>query len=181
MSGKVVKPTAQEIIVCPACASRESVACAGPAPGFDCVIEARTFTQPDYVILECAQCGLLYRTPTLTPEVLSDYYKRVDYRKWEIPGFFPNERAVHAQLRQLPRGARILDFGCSSGRLLAPLVKDYQCHGYEINMPAATAAAAKGIKMLPSDALERPLETFDAVVTVDVFEHLSAPLELLRK
>lgn len=169
------------ITSCPACGCDTFENTGSVAAGFSVVIDDRTFHQPDYSIRECASCGLLYRDQTLTGSQLDDYYSRVDFQKWEITGHFPTEHAALSILRQLPRGSRILDFGCSSGRLLAPLVVDYDCYGIEINDAAAKIAASKGIKMLPNNGLELEApDTFEAVVMVDVFEHLSAPTELLR-
>ena len=85
-------------------------------------------------------------------------------------------------LRALPKGSEILDFGCSSGRLLAPLCADYHCYGVEVNEAAAAEAAKKGITILANADLENPrLPKFDAIVLVDLFEHMPAPLDLLRR
>jgi SAM-dependent methyltransferase len=166
---------------CPACGSRD-FSQAGSAPGLTCRLGVRDFVQPDYVIKICSACGLVYRNPNLSPEELGVYYSLVDYRKWEVPGFFPTERAAHKRLRQLPCGARLLDFGCSSGRLLAPLAGSYDCCGFEINTEAARIAATKGLNIISPEAFDSGnCEGFDAIVISDVFEHLSAPTELLRK
>lgn len=166
---------------CPACQSRD-YAEAGRAPALICHLGERDFVQPDYVVRECSACGLIYRTPNLSPEELGAYYALVDYRKWEVPGFFPTERAIHQRLRLRPSRARILDFGCSSGRLLAPLVADHDCCGFEINAEAARIAATKGLSMIaPTEFVSGGCGLFDAIVMSDVFEHLSAPVELLCK
>ena len=166
--------------VCPACASHDFTE-AGRAPGLTCRLGERDFVQPDYVVRECSACSLIYRTPNLSPEELAAYYSLVDYRKWEVPGFFPTERAIHQRLRQLSSGARILDFGCSSGRLLFPLVEVHDCCGFEINAEAAATAAGKGVSMISEPAFQSgSCGTFDVIVMSDVFEHLSAPLPLLR-
>jgi cyclopropane fatty-acyl-phospholipid synthase-like methyltransferase len=84
---------------------------------------------------------------------------------------------MYAHLRKLPLGSRRLDFGCSSGRLLAPLVGNYRCRGMEITPDAAAVAPAKGLCILPDHAIDtEPGGSFDAVVMVDMFEHLLAPL-----
>lgn len=163
---------------CPACGEAARVALGGVAPGLTTSVAGRDFHQPAYQVQECAQCGLLYKDKVLADEALAAYYAQLDFKKWEIPDFFPNERAVHDILRQLPANARILDFGCSSGRLLAPLVGDYACYGIEINAAAAQAAAAKGLTMLPPEELHCS-EAFDAIVLIDVFEHLTSPTALL--
>lgn len=172
----------REVKACPCCESSDYTATGDIAPGFDCVTKSLRVTQPDYLIRECSNCGLLYRTPALAPDALSRYYEQADYTKWEIADFFPTERAVHQQLQRLPLGARVLDFGCSSGRLLGALVPAYDCCGIEMNTEAAAAAASKGLRMLPATVMEHePEEQFQAAVAVDVFEHLQAPVLVLKK
>jgi SAM-dependent methyltransferase len=133
-------------------------------------------------VQQCASCALLYKTSTLTPDQFTEYYARTDFHKWELAGFHPPERLTLKILRTLHRGARILDFGCSSGRLLAPLVSSYECVGYEINDAAAREARRKGLSVLSAHALAatRP-NSFDAVVMMNIFEHLLDPLTVLAR
>ncbi len=167
---------------CPACGSASFEATGPQAPRFSAVVDGEGFQQPDYSIRECVSCGLLYRSDTLSPADFARYYARVDFRGWERPGYYPTERCILETLRAFPKGSRILDFGCSSGRLLAGLCADHQCHGIEVNAAAASEAARKGIRILPAEDLENAsLPPFDAIVLVDVFEHMAHPLELLRK
>jgi 2-polyprenyl-3-methyl-5-hydroxy-6-metoxy-1,4-benzoquinol methylase len=141
-----------------------------------------TFVQPDYSVRECDECGLLFRTPILSPDDLKRYYAKTDFRGWEIDGFYPTERCVLEILRQLPSRSMILDFGCSSGRLLAPLIATHECYGIELNIAAATEATKKGITLLPSlDALRDDSRRFDAIVLADVFEHLARPLDIIAQ
>jgi SAM-dependent methyltransferase len=62
------------------------------------------------------------------------------------------------------------------------LVGTHQCYGIELNSEAAAEAAAKGITILSLDSLEGVTAMqFDVVMLIDVFEHLAAPLILLRR
>jgi hypothetical protein len=81
----------------------------------------------------------LYKDVALSDQSLNEYYAGVDFKKWEIPGLFPTERIVIEHLKALSPGARVLDVGCSSGRLLSALPAHYLRYGME---PNATAAAA---------------------------------------
>ena len=109
------------------------------------------------------------------------YYSLTEHSKWEIAGHYPTERAILARLSDLPQRSRILDFGCSSGRLLAGLTARYACHGVEINETAAQAAGEKGLQILSLGALAGPdAPRFHAIILADVFEHLTQPLDLLR-
>ena len=123
-------------------------------------------------------CGLLYKDTVLGDDALSAYYAEVDFRKWEIPGLFPTERIVVEQLRALPHGASILDVGCSSGRLLSALPGRYKRFGIEPNAAAAEIAKAKGIDIIPQDDTHRG--PFDAIVMMDVFEHLTEPTHVIQ-
>jgi SAM-dependent methyltransferase len=155
----------------------------GPeAPQFAMAAGDETFVQPEYFVRECGRCGLLFRTPTLSQAALDRYYAKADFREWETAGFFPPERCVLRILRELPPGSAILDFGCSSGRLLAPLTEIHDCYGVEVNAAAATEAAQKGIKVLAAGDLDTAgAPMFRAIILVDLFEHLSQPIELLNK
>jgi SAM-dependent methyltransferase len=155
----------------------------GPeALGFSAVAGDEEFRQEHYSIRECENCGLLYRTPTLSPADLDRYYAKTDFRQWEIAGYYPTERSVLEILRTIPRGSRILDFGCSSGRLLSQLVTDYRCFGVEVNDAAAAEAATKGLAIVANADLEPgKLPSFAAIVLVDLIEHIPHPLDLLRR
>lgn len=172
----------QEVRFCPSCGSASYMNTGPEAPGFSFDVRDETFRQSRYSIRECSICGLLYRDRTLPLSDLDRYYAKIDFRRWETTGYWPTEAYVLSKLRTLPRGSRILDFGCSSGRLLASLCNDYECYGFEVNVPAAKEAAKKGLRMLSRDEIDGgALAKFDAVVLVDGFEHAPEPLELLRK
>jgi SAM-dependent methyltransferase len=167
---------ARTITTCPGCGGADFAPTGVDTPPFSVTLGGRQFVQPSDAVRECATCGLLYRTRPLSRAEFDDYYRLVDFRKWETLTYYPTERAVLAVLRTLPRGSRLLDFGCSSGRLLATLVDEYHCFGCEINPDAADAAAVRGLKMLNASALaEQESEQFEAIVMVDVFEHLPNP------
>jgi SAM-dependent methyltransferase len=112
---------------------------------------------------------------------LAEYYRCVDFRKWEIPDLFPNERAVLLHLDPIRNGSNVLDIGCSTGRLLSKVVERFRCYGVEINADAARIAAQKGITQLEPatwDSSDDSLR-FEAIVLVDVFEHLMEPSAFL--
>lgn len=170
-----------EVAFCPACKNAHRRPTGTEVPGFIATAGATEYLQEPYSVCECSACGLLYKTRTLSPQEFADYYDNTDFRKWETRDFYPTERAVLRHLRTLPRRARILDFGCSSGRLLSPLVYDYQCFGCEINDSAMHEALSKRITMLSVEELaSASSENYDAIVMLDVFEHLQYPTECLR-
>jgi SAM-dependent methyltransferase len=164
--------------VCPACgdagATRE-----WSAPGFQNLTDDGVFMQPDYRIRDCPRCGLLFKTRTLSEAEFERYYASADFSKWETDGFYPTEDLAKQVLASLPKGSAVLDFGCSSGRLLAPFTGQLDCYGVEANQTAAARARDKGICIVTMDQVAGRGRFLDCIVMMDVFEHLLAPVELL--
>jgi SAM-dependent methyltransferase len=168
----------RQVLFCPACGGVNKKAVGPRGAAFVTQLRRHAYTQPAYDILECVDCGLLYKSHVLSDQLLGDYYSEVDYRKWEIPGLFPTERLVREELLGLSMGSRILDVGCSSGRLLCSLPAGYELFGVEPNAAASDEAAKKGVLILPNlDGSDVP--PFDAIVLMDVFEHLTEPARTL--
>jgi 2-polyprenyl-3-methyl-5-hydroxy-6-metoxy-1,4-benzoquinol methylase len=150
--------------------------------GYEVEHRGVVFSQPEFRVWQCAQCGLFFKNRTIGDSELAQYYRLVDFSKWDIGKLFPTERMVLQLLLQFPAGARFLDYGCSAGRLLEQLVADYACYGYEPNIESAKEAAASGIHILEDASLtESQSETFDVVTLMDVFEHLRRPTEKMRE
>lgn len=163
---------------CPGCGGNRVDAVGLRGNAFTTSVQDKDYTQPAYDILECPNCGLLYKSHVLSDQALGDYYSEVDFRKWEIKGLFPTERLVKGELAKLPQGSRILDVGCSSGRLLSSLEDGFHRFGIEPNIVAAAEASSKGIAILPS-VDDSNVESFDAILLMDVFEHLTEPTKTL--
>jgi SAM-dependent methyltransferase len=152
----------------------------GKATGFAVAVGPDAFTQPPYEVRECRRCGLLFRSPRLTDAMLEVYYRSALFEDFATPGFGPVERAIHDLLGSLPPGARVLDFGCNTGRLLAPVTDRFECYGVEPNPSAAAVARQRGLRMTTLEKLlAGAAGTFGAVIAVDVFEHLTAPMPIL--
>lgn len=142
----------------------------------------RDFVQRSYHIMECTACGLLYRDEALADAELAAYYAGLRSDHWEYTSFTPPERWIGGFLGSLTPGARVLDFGCSSGRLLEPWARTHVCHGHEINEAASAKAAARGLSMLSEEDLMAGRDgAFDVIILVDVFEHLRRPSEMLSR
>lgn len=114
---------------------------------------------------------------------------RMFHRFFGVPDLGLQLRARHAwqALRRLPPPARILDFGCGSGRFALFLARKWpHCavSGYEPD-PAALAAAkerqaAAGFTNLAfTPAL--PAGPFDLVLLLDVIAHIADPEQLGRQ
>jgi 2-polyprenyl-3-methyl-5-hydroxy-6-metoxy-1,4-benzoquinol methylase len=169
-----------DILACPACSSTAQSILSSPTIGFTVTSGARVFMQPSYSVVECRNCGLLYKTSTLSSVEFDEYYHNVDYQKWETNREYPTEEKVIELLKALPRDSKILDFGCSSGRLLSRFVGYHQCCGYDVNTQSADEARQKGLRILSKEEISAAeAEKFDAVIVLDVFEHLLTPFEVV--
>lgn len=84
----------------------------------------------------------------------------------------------------LPPGARVLDAGCGSGRLLDELAGRFEVSGVELDADSVAAARARGhadihegmVETLPWDDA-----TFDLVTCLDVIEHTQDDRVTLRE
>jgi 2-polyprenyl-3-methyl-5-hydroxy-6-metoxy-1,4-benzoquinol methylase len=170
-----------EVNSCPGCANPKFKIVGGLGTQFDTPVGGLIFRQPEYRIRGFTNCGLYYKSHILNESELLQYYQVIDFSKWEIDGLFPSEQALIDVLSSLPEGSRILDYGCSSGRLLSNLVNRYKCFGVELNKKAAESAENKGIGILSEKEIQSGDDAlFDAIVLCDVFEHLQEPTKILR-
>jgi len=169
-----------QIASCPGCCGKNYRPLGRLAENFSGRAGDQVFHQPDYRALLCPDCGLVFKSDTLDWPELERYYRCVDFTKWEISGLFPTERSVVRVLERLPDRSRVLDFGCSTGRLLARVCNRLDCFGLEMNPEAASVASAKGIQIIAESSLTDPNALkFDAIVLCDVFEHLPDPTTVL--
>jgi SAM-dependent methyltransferase len=171
-----------EVNVCPSCGNPDFELAPGLGHSFDTEVKGRVFRQPDYVIKRCVACDLYYKNQILSDAERAEYYQQVDFAKWEYDGLYPSERAVLKILFELPPGSRILDYGCSSGRLLAKVVARHRCFGVEVNREAAELATQRGIEIVSDKQIADSSELrFDAVILSDLFEHMSSPTLILQQ
>jgi len=174
------------IDACPACDSRDLRPVGKESHSLAWHVGGEDFTQPAYQLLRCRVCDLYFKSQVMDQATLARYYQRVDFGKWSESEWSPIEELCSRWLAEVPPGGAILDYGCSTGRLLAPFAATRRCYGVEVNVVAAEQASRCGIRMVEESTLTS-LEPLDAVVLSDVYEHLLHPantavrlLELLR-
>lgn len=167
------------VMCCPACASDAFRAVGRRATPFGCD-DAGGLVHPGYEIRECQSCWLHYKSHTLSSAALATYYGELDFAPFDGDYGFPTDKALLARLRRRPVGSRILDFGCSTGRVLRSLGPTFERFGVEINPAAAHEASRFGITILPEERVaDGRAGQFDAIVIADVFEHLLDPTATL--
>jgi len=97
----------------------------------------------------------------------------VDEHHWWYRG---RRLIVGAELDRLalPAGARALDAGCGSGRMLQELAGYGEASGIELDPDAAAFAASRGsgeVKVGRLEELPWEADTFDLIICLDVIEH----------
>ncbi len=146
------------------------------------------------MILKCEACGIAYladfkENPLRYYEGGIEYYQAwwqnkakeepsVRRAKEKTADWVLNEMAPF-----LRPGARILENGCAFGYFLESARKrGYEVFGAEISR-AAEEARQSGLRVWEAslDQLDLPRESLDAVVMLDVIEHLAEPEITLRK
>ena len=125
--------------------------------------------------------------PGLDPPGVDHIYPNFD----EHPD--PSHRSLYlAQvlkiLAELPRGAKILDAGCGGGDFAVGLAEaGYEIYGCDLNESAIAAANRRGIGTFKCASLYESLtepfgvDAFDAIVSVEVIEHLYSPYSYVRQ
>lgn len=92
-------------------------------------------------------------------------------------------RGIVGELRRLMPSGRILEIGCAYGFFLTEARKYYDVHGVEIADEAAAFARARGLDVrtgILSRELLEEIGPLDAVVMLDVSEHLEQPHAVLK-
>ena len=128
-------------------------------------------------------------------EYYQDYWKkRLETDKDRLPPIregLPSFLVPYAQygsvLSLVPQGCKMADLGCGDGHVasLYTKVKGAQVSGLEMSEDAAALARTKGVMAQQWDLNQTPYplesNSFDAITTVDVLEHLINPFSLLRE
>jgi 2-polyprenyl-3-methyl-5-hydroxy-6-metoxy-1,4-benzoquinol methylase len=194
-----------ERVACPGCECEKSASlfC---APFSDSRIQQflkRKFRDPraitevlgeaTYELRKCAACTLIYQR-----KVLTDEYSQLLYGKWLLEGdaepelskerLGPSEHALYAnELLMVGRFfgrphhlIRLLDYGLGRGwwcRMATAL--GFEAVGTDLAPALVADARARGITAIDLGELES--ERFDFINTEQVLEHVTRPLEVVRR
>ena len=105
-------------------------------------------------------------------------------RSWLRATFYSD--ILHV-LNQYSPGARVLDVGCGTGELIWYLKENgFETFGLEPSADAVAIARSRGLTVYDSNLEDfvqycgtNNIEPFDAVTFVNVFEHVTAPVDLI--
>jgi SAM-dependent methyltransferase len=111
----------------------------------------------------------------------AELYQRMFEQEQQHWWFRAKRRIVLTLLeRLLPPRSRIADVGCGCGATLLELAQRYEAIGMDGSPIAADFARRRGVSVVEGrlpDAIGLPQGSFDAVLMLDVLEHLDAPVE----
>jgi SAM-dependent methyltransferase len=92
---------------------------------------------------------------------------------------------VAALLNCVPAGGRLLEVGCAYGFFMKEARQHYECVGIEVSSSAVRHCQTSGLDVrhgtLEDVASSGDLGDFDAIVMLDVIEHLERPLQTLQR
>ncbi len=153
-------------------------------------------SEPQWRLVQCSQCGLVYQNPRPTLAEMAQHYpphyesyqlgqsrRTGRLARWAFDyGMWKRSRFVTRTKR---RGS-LLDIGCATGEFLDYMQRlgTWQVCGVEINPDVAqTARLRYGLDVFAGTLHEAayPDKQFDAVTLGDVLEHVHDPSALLRE
>lgn len=138
-----------------------------------------------YSLWICRECGFQWKDPPIEHEILLACYAAADSDNWqEIPD--PHVRQFDLLLNQLKLhaiGRRVLDVGCFNGAMLKYFGDSWDRYGVEPSRSAAELARQRGIQILAAtlENIDASIAPFDAILAIDVVEHLVEPLPFFRQ
>jgi 2-polyprenyl-3-methyl-5-hydroxy-6-metoxy-1,4-benzoquinol methylase len=156
--------------------------------------EARPEIDKDHMqILRCADCDLVYVSPTFDEAHYLEVYASQEYQDivrdlgikshdYRVERFGRERVGLMARHLSAPR-PRYLDVGCSTGFVVeAAREAGWDAIGIDLNPSAVEFGVTRGLDLRPvalEDGGFEP-ESFDAVSLFDVLEHLIDPAGTLR-
>ena len=123
----------------------------------------------------------------MTGQIQKQYYE--EYWDSGLSGWSPAGVTISTFEEQLltrliPRNSRVLDFGCGDGSHAGPFLLSNECSYVGVDVSAAAVSMCRGKGLEATEySPEAPLpfdgESFNSVVSFEVFEHLFNPQEAL--
>ena len=136
-------------------------------------------------LMHCGACDFHFTHPRIPPEKLLASYAETNASHWgnEEDGYTRRYDTLKQMLERHAPGRRVLDVGCFTGSFLHYLGPGWDLNGVEPAVEAAKIAGEKGAKILGSTLEDIPADAapFDAIVAIDVAEHINDPLRFFEQ
>lgn len=129
----------------------------------------------------CSECSLVYRYPILSGMEYGDLYSKAPAETYRHTSLRHDQILVKGLLEKYKKSGDVLDVGCYDGLLLSKLDPSYKKFGIEASRAAREECERLGINVIANVAEDLPHidRDFDAIVAVDLIEHLVNPSELI--
>lgn len=141
--------------------------------------------QVPYSLFVCTACTLHFKHPLINTERLLACYENAPHDNWAEPAN-PRKRqfdVIKSVIESRSPGPSILDVGCFDGAILKYLGDEWDRYGVEPSIAAANKAQLAGIKIISNviETIPKNDFKFDAILLIDVAEHLPNPREFFEK
>jgi SAM-dependent methyltransferase len=155
-----------------------------PQPALVAGVELK-LDSPEYWLRECRRCRFEFKDPPIPAEQLMECYARATSDNWELDPD-PSQRkfdVLRDTLEKHDVGQRVLDVGCFNGALLKYLGDSRDKFGVEPSEAAASLARQRGVNIVAAqlEALGESVAPFDAILAIDVVEHVVEPMPFFRQ
>jgi SAM-dependent methyltransferase len=167
---------ASQLLPCPACG--------------DPTCQRYLYSKQDCDILQCEECGIGRAETTVFDPSL--YYRREYFSGEYVDGYadyLGAERVLRREFRRAVKfvrrhcgSGRLLEIGCAYGFFLREAQPYFEVSGVELAEDAADHCRRSGFNVLhgvPDEETLGRLGTMDAIVLLDVIEHLPDPRQTL--
>lgn len=144
------------------------------------IIWGQKFLKVEQLVYQCVDCSMVYSS---SPDV--DYAKESVYACPEVYGDseidWNHYCQIAARLTCHPFSAKVLDIGCSTGRLLQALYRHgfRKVFGIDLSEKAIQIAKSKGLAAWVG-GIEDVFEYYDVITLSHVLEHVPDPKALLK-
>src|SRR5262245_34250051 len=133
-------------------------------------------------LFECGRCGLLYLDHQIARDKLIDRYKALPSDAWKDIVQRRDFELAGAEVRRRHTRGRVLGCGCFRGYFHRSLPPEFERFGIEPSRAAQEEAERRNVRILACSVESATIsERFDAIVLMDVVEHLDAPADVLTK
>lgn len=173
-----MSPGRLEQVGCPVCAcNRHRAQRSGRDP---------SGTREEFLVVECAECGLWFTNPRPTVDAIGGYYpaeylphSRPARADRELRGWYPLDWLTSSASRP-----RLLDFGCGAGHFLSAMRRrGWEVAGVDHSSAAIDLIRAQGIPAFEGTLPREDLapRSFDLATMWHALEHLHDPITILRE
>jgi SAM-dependent methyltransferase len=140
-----------------------------------------------HAIVQCTNCGLVYTNPRPNAQDIVDSYVAVEdplYLQEREGRVLTFERHLRPVMQLAPPPGRLLDVGSYIGVFVEIATRHgYDAWGLEPSHWAVREACRQGLQMIEGtfETVALPEASYDVVTMWDVIEHLTDPLDEIRR